>query len=225
MQPPSTWFMTVDNPIRSSLFFTVARPSHRERLIESGVTTLHRRGFTAAGVREITGAAGVPQGAFTNPFRSKEAFGIAVLDRYFERTKAILDATLHDQSRAPVERLRAYFDAITGLLAGAGWRHGCLISNLSLEAAEHSEVLRGRLGQVLGSLTQPIAEVLPAAQAAGEVRAALDAEELAEVLIAAWHGAMLRMKVERRREPLDRFQRVFVVTLLGPAKGAAATGR
>ena len=203
----------------------MARPSHREKIIESGVTTLHQRGFAAAGIREITGAAGVPQGSFTNHFRSKEAFGVAVLDRYYERTEAILDATLHDQSRAPVERLRAYFDAITGLLAEAGWRHGCLISNLSLEAAEHSELLRGRLVQIFGSLTQSFAGVIRAAQAAGEVRDDLDAEELAGVLIAAWHGAMLRMKVERRREPIDRFQRVFVATLLRPLKGAEAVSR
>src|SRR3954454_22186582 len=52
----------------------MARPSLREKIIESGVRTLHERGFAGAGVREITADAGVPQGCFTNHFRSKEAF-------------------------------------------------------------------------------------------------------------------------------------------------------
>jgi TetR/AcrR family transcriptional regulator, transcriptional repressor for nem operon len=34
-------------------------------------------------VRDICAAAGVPQGSFTNHFRSKEAFAEEVLNRYF----------------------------------------------------------------------------------------------------------------------------------------------
>ena len=45
-------------------------------------------------------AAGVPQGSFTNHFRSKEAFGILVLDRYAERIDAIMRETLGDDTRA-----------------------------------------------------------------------------------------------------------------------------
>lgn len=197
----------------------MGRRSLREKIIESGVTTLHQRGFTASGVREITGAAGVPQGSFTNHFGSKEAFGVAVLDRYYERTEAIIDATLRDGERTPVARLHAYFDAVTELLAGVGWRHGCMIGNMSLEASEHSELLRERLVQIFQMLTRPFADAVRAAQAAGEMRDDVDAEEVADVLLSAWQGAMLRMKVERSPEPLDRFKRVLVATLLSPHGG------
>ncbi len=200
----------------------MGRRSLREKIIQSGLTTLHERGFASAGVREITSAAGVPQGSFTNHFRSKEAFGAAVLDRYHEKTQAIMDATLRDQTRAPAERLRAYFDAIIELLAGRGWRHGCMISNMSLEAAEHSELLREQLGQIFRDLTKPFAEALRAAQAAGEVRDDVDAEDVADVLLSGWNGAMLRMKVDRSPEPLDRFRRVFLATLLAPPTGVRA---
>ncbi len=189
------------------------RRSLREQIVESGVTTLHRRGYATCGVREITAAAGVPQGSFTNHFGSKEAFGVAVLDRYYERTDAIMAATLRDGTRAPFERLCAYFDAVAALLGEAGWRHGCLISNMSLEAAEHSELLRGRLAQMFATLTMSFGEAISAGQAAGEVRRDVDAAELADVVLAAWHGAMLRMKVERSPAPLERFSRVFLATL------------
>ena len=96
----------------------MGRPSLREKIIESGVQTLHERGFAGAGVREITADAGVPQGCFTNHFRSKEAFAAAILDRYHERTQAIMDKTLRDEIRPAVERLRAYFDAITVMARG-----------------------------------------------------------------------------------------------------------
>jgi TetR/AcrR family transcriptional regulator, transcriptional repressor for nem operon len=105
-------------------------------VIESGVRTLHERGFAGAGVREITGDAGVPRGCFTNHFRSKEVFAATILDRYHERTQAIMEETLRDESRPAAERLHAYFDAITEWLETSGWRYGCLVGNMSLEMPE-----------------------------------------------------------------------------------------
>lgn len=195
----------------------MARKSLRENLIASGVTTLHEHGFANAGVRQITAAAGVPQGTFTNHFRSKDAFGVAVLDRYFEHTEAVINATLRDLDRAPVDRLHAYFDAITSRLEAAGWRYGCMISNMSLEAAEHSDLLRGHLHGLFARLARPFADTIRAAQAAGEVRSDLDADDLADVVLSAWHGAMLRMKVDRCAAPLTRFRHVMLSVLLAPA--------
>ena len=198
----------------------MARPSHREQILASGMVTLHQRGFAATGVREIASAADVPLGSFTNHFRSKEEFGLAVLNRYFEELDATVQATLGDQTQAPLDRLRAYFDTTTAWLADVGWRYGCLVSNLSLEAAEHSELLRERLSQILRRLTQRFAEAVRDCQAAGSVRADLDADDLATLLLAAWHGVLLRMKVDRSPEPLEKFRRTFF-TLLCPASNAS----
>ncbi len=196
----------------------MGRRSLREQIIESGVKTIHERGFAASGIRDITTAAGVPQGSFTNHFASKEAFGVAVLDRYYLKTEAIIAGTLLDEKRAPLERLSSYFDAITELLAVAGWRHGCLIGNMSLEAAEHSELLRERLVEILSGLTQPFAAVVRAAQLSGDVRMDIAANDLAVVLLSAWQGAMLRMKVDRSPEPLALFKRVFITALIAVPK-------
>jgi len=130
---------------------------------------------------------------------------------------------MRDETRPPAERLRAYFDAITELLAGAGWRHGGIISNMSLETAGHSELLRDHLEQIFRTMTERFAKAVRAAQAAGEVRDDVDAEDLADVLLAAWHGAMLRMKVDRNPAPLDRFKRVFLATLLIAQTGLLAS--
>ncbi|TVZ74140.1 LOW QUALITY PROTEIN: TetR family transcriptional regulator [Rhizobium mongolense USDA 1844] len=191
----------------------MARPSLKEKIIASGVATLHKRGFAAAGIREITGEAGVPQGCFTNHFRSKEAFAVVVLDRYHQRILAIMDSTLRDQSRQPKERLRAYFVAIAEWLEDAGWRYGCLVGNMSLEVPEHSDVLRRHLTEICRSLTDAFAETVRAAQAAGEVRSDLDADDVGTFLLASWEGAMMRMKVERSPEPINQFKRVLFATV------------
>ena len=194
----------------------MGRPSLREKIIESGVRTLHERGFAGAGVREITADAGVPQGCFTNHFRSKEAFAITILDRYQERTQAIMDRTLRDESRSPVERLRAYFDAIAEWLEVAGWRYGCLVGNMSLEMPEQSELLRMHLIEICRALIESFTEAVRAGQKAGEIRGDLDADDIAAFVLASWEGAMMRMKVDRSPRPIEQFKRVLFGAVLLP---------
>lgn len=192
----------------------MGRSSFRDKLVASGMHTVHQRGFATSGLREITAAAGVAQGSFTNHFASKDEFGVAVLDLYFDQTRAMIVQTLHDPSRGPTERLKAYFEAITDLFAAADWRYGCLVGNMGLEASEHSDVIRQRLSEIFAELTPPFAEVIREAQKVGEIRADLDSEEAGAVLLEAWHGAMLRMKIDRSPAPLDRFKRLIFPALL-----------
>jgi TetR/AcrR family transcriptional regulator, transcriptional repressor for nem operon len=104
------------------------------------------------------------------------------------------------------------------LFAAAGWRYGCLAGNMALEAAEHSELIRQRLSEIFVEWPPPFAQVIRQAQIAGEIRADLDPEEAGAALLEAWHGAMLRMKIERSPAPLDRFKRLILPALLaGPA--------
>jgi TetR/AcrR family transcriptional regulator, transcriptional repressor for nem operon len=193
----------------------MGRPSFRNKLIESGMHTVHERGFATVGLREITAIAGVAQGSFTNHFASKDEFGVAVLDHYFDGIRAVIANALSDPSRKPVDRLRAYFDTITGLFEATDWRYGCLAGNMALEASEHSETIRARLREIFAEWTAPFAQVIREAQRAGDIRCNLDADEAGAALLEAWHGAMLRMKVERRPAPLDRFKYLVFPAVLG----------
>ncbi len=191
-------------------------------MLESGVRTLHEQGFANSGIREITAAAGVPQGSFTNHFKSKEAFGLAVLDRYYKGIQAIMAATLGDHSLSPVDRLHAYFDTVTTGFADSDWHHGCLIGNLSLETAEHSDALRARLVLMLGDITGVFVQAIHAAQSAGEIRDDFAAEEVASALMASWQGAILWMKVHRCAKSIQRFKRVTLAAFLAvPVQSAA----
>ena len=192
----------------------MGRQSLRERILVSGVKTVHEIGFARAGVREITAAAGVPQGSFTNHFRSKDAFGLAVLDRYLEGVRATMDATLGDRSLAPLDRLKAYFTTVAGRLAEADWRYGCLIGNLSLEAVEHSEAIRDRLLEGMAYIVQRFAETIREAQDNRQLRPDVPPKEMAAALISAWQGAMLWMKVHRSEAPISRFQEVTFATFI-----------
>jgi TetR/AcrR family transcriptional repressor of nem operon len=192
----------------------MARPSKRDQILREGLEVVRRHGFNAAGIREITAAAGAPQGSFSNHFASKESFGLEILDCYFTDVRSVIEATLRNEELSPLDRIRAYFDVITDRMQARHWRHGCLIGNLSLESTEHSELIRQRLGQIFVEWRQPFADCLADAAAAGHIHLDVPAIDLADFLLTSWQGALLRMKVERSPQPLERFKRVVYTTVL-----------
>jgi TetR/AcrR family transcriptional repressor of nem operon len=189
------------------------KPSHRDRIIDAGLRVMFRNGYVGSGVRDIVAEASVPQGSFTNHFKSKEVFAREVLDRYFAHVKDAVREALDDKSISPRHRLRRYLDIITERLADDGFTRGCLIGDFSLEAAPLSETLRERLAAIFTEWLAPFAACIAEAQAAGEIASTFDAAELAEFLLASWEGAILRMKVERSPAALERFKKIAFETV------------
>ena len=197
----------------------MARASLRDSILDAGLKVMSRKGYAGAGVRDIVAEAPAPQGSFTNHFRSKEEFAREVLDLYFTQLKRLVAEALDDGGLSPRERLRRYLDIITRRLAGDEFSRGCLIGDFSLEAAAQSETLRARLGEIFAEWRAPFAACIAEGQAMGEIDRAFAPEELAEFLLSSWEGAILRMKVERNAEPLERFKRIaFATTFKAPSK-------
>ena len=189
------------------------KPSNRDRIVKAGLEVMYREGYGGAGVREIVAEASAPQGSFTNHFRSKEDFAREVLDLYFDYTKRAVVEALEDRSLNPRERLGRYLDIITGRFAAAKFGRGCLIGDFSLEAAPQSEMLRTRLTEIFAEWRAPFAACIAEGQATGEIAATFAPEDLADFLLSSWEGAILRMKVERNAEPLERFKRIAFATV------------
>jgi TetR/AcrR family transcriptional repressor of nem operon len=192
----------------------MARPSNREKILDAGLRVVHERGFQGASVRDIVEAAGVPQGSFTNHFASKEAFGVEVIDRYFESGCEIVRETLLDASRPPLERLADYIDRGMAKLNEHGMRQGCLLGNIAAEAAEHSEPIRRHLLDAFAENREAIASCLEAAVAAGELPAGFDTAETAAFIVSGLQGANLIAKAERSTAPVERFKRVLFERVL-----------
>ena len=196
----------------------MSKPSNREAILDAGLKVMFRLGYEAATVRDICAAAGAPHGSFTNHFRSKEAFAEEVLDRYFANTKGFVREALNDKSLTPRRRLRRYLDIISSVLEGDKWNRGCLIGDFSLETSSRSERLRERLEAIFHEWRTPFAACIAEAQAVGEIDSTFDSTDLAELLLASWEGAILRMKVERGPAALDRFKSIVFQTIFKELK-------
>jgi TetR/AcrR family transcriptional regulator, transcriptional repressor for nem operon len=191
-----------------------SNPDVRRRLLEAGLDLVHAHGFAASGVKDITDAAGVPKGSFYAYFPSKEAFAAAVLEHYWSDIETRLLPILNADGLTQA-RITRFFHALADEHEAGDFLLGCLVGNLSLELGGSSEPVRAELVRILDRWDEAVTACVRSGQVgSGDIRADLDAEDLASQLIEAWEGAALRGKVTRSRAPYDRFESTTVPALL-----------
>lgn len=183
-------------------------------ILEAGADLVHRQGFHHTGLGEILRAAEVPKGSFYFYFRSKEEFGVALVDHHAQRIAAAAERLMAADGSSPLVRLRRFFAGMGEYFARHGYARGCPIGNLAQEMGDLSPPMRERVRGVLAGMAGRLAVLLAEAQRRGELRRELDPESTAGFVLDAWEGALLRMKVEKSPEPLARFERVVFERLL-----------
>jgi TetR/AcrR family transcriptional repressor of nem operon len=81
----------------------------RQGILDVGQRIMAAKGYSAVGLNEILAAAGVPKGSFYHYFGSKDAFGEALLEDYFEGYLADIDRVLAEPGLTMGERLMNYW--------------------------------------------------------------------------------------------------------------------
>lgn len=189
----------------------------RQALIRAGLEVLTEKGYSAVGLDPILKAAGVPKGSFYHYFSSKEAFGRELIDAYADYFAAKLDRFLLNPDHPPLQRLRHFIDDAGAGMARHAFRRGCLVGNLGQEMGLLPESFRQRLRAAFEDWQQRTARCLREAQAAGDLAAELDCEQLAAWFWIGWEGAVLRAKLEASTRPLEIFAAGFFLQLHPPA--------
>lgn len=179
----------------------------RTRILQAGSELLHRQGYAATGIQQVLDACGVPKGSFYHYFKSKEDFGLAVVDMHAERMLAGAQAMFANQDVPPLERIERFFERFLGLFSDPAHPlgvSGCPIGNLVQELAASSLAFRQRLDAVLTGMEEQMALALRQAREAGEIPARLDPEDTARFIASSWQGAILRAKAAGDPAPLAR---------------------
>ena len=184
----------------------MAQSSTREEIIRKGANLIHAQGFNATGIQQILHAAGIPKGSFYFYFKSKEDFGITVIDYFNAATGEIFRRHLNDKTIPPLRRLDALFEYFEAAFAKTGNALGCPIGNLSLDLADTNERLRAHLEAVIKELIAEIESCLREAKNDKSIPD-LDTADTARFIFHAFEGAILHMKVAKDIEPYRAFRR------------------
>ncbi len=183
---------------------TPATPSDvRQHILDVARPLLLARGYTAVGLAEVLAAAKVPKGSFYHYFGSKDAFGVALLEDYFQGYLAYMDG-LMDGPGSGRERLLRYFQEWRDTQACESAQSRCLVVKLGAEVCDLSDSMRA----VLQAGTQAIGARIEHGIEAGRADGSLPPGSLAPAILAAslyehWLGASLLAKIMRSRQPLD----------------------
>lgn len=191
----------------------------KTRLLRTGARIVHQKGFNDAGLQEILEEARVPKGSFYFYFKSKEDFGLQIIDYYagFFLNKAAEMSDTEDGTY--LERLKRYLDWQGDYMEANGYQGGCPFGNLSQEMADRNDRFREKLQDVFSRLRDRVAEVLTAAQQAGEIDPALDPRETADCILSAWQGVLIQMKVAKNGYSRGAFYHMVFDRLLAPPTG------
>ena len=174
-------------------------------LIQTGTEIIAQQGFSATGIEAVLKTARVPKGSFYHYFKSKEEFGLAVIDAFAERLEQRLQTFLDDPEVGPLDRIRNFLENALARLQQTQCTKGCLIGNLGQELADVNERFRSRLEEVFVLWKERFADCLKEAQAKGQLAADADPEQVAGFILASWEGAILRSKVMKSTQPMRDF--------------------
>lgn len=177
----------------------------RNEIVRIGTDLISRQGYNATGIDAVLKEAGIPKGSFYHYFKSKEDFGIAVIDHFAERYDRRLDTFLNDEEVAPLNRLRNYLESGLMKLEQNLCARGCLIGNLGQELADSNERFRSRLDEIFNSWKERFAVCLREARERGELSSDIDPAMMACFILSGWEGAILRAKVMKSAQPVRDF--------------------
>lgn len=180
------------------------KPAHdtRQHILDVTRALMTRKGYTAVGLAEVVAAAGVPKGSFYYYFKSKEEFGMALLDEYFSSYLATVDGLMAAQGSG-AERLIAYFQYWQQTQGSDFPDDKCLVVKLGPEMCDLSDDMRSVLRKGTDAIIQRITRCAEQGQEDGSVTTVVAAPELAESLYQLWLGASLLAKLNHSTAAFD----------------------
>ena len=181
---------------------TRQRNDTREHLLVTGEQLCLQRGFTGMGLSELLSLAEVPKGSFYYHFRSKEVFGVALLERYFARYLQDVEYQLQQETGCARERLLNHFRDAERLFREQGHIVGCLGVKLSAEVCDLSEPMREALQLGASKIIAIYAQTLQTAQQQDAINLPQQPAQMAELLYLLWLGASLQSKISREVQPM-----------------------
>ena len=114
----------------------------RQTILDTAQVIVGRKGFSAVGLNEILQAAEVPKGSFYHYFTSKDAFGVVLLDTYFDHYVHGMQQLFDQPDLSQHAKLMRYWDAWIDNQTGCTEAGKCLAVKLGAEVSDLSEPMR-----------------------------------------------------------------------------------
>ncbi|WP_312683119.1 TetR/AcrR family transcriptional regulator [Stenotrophomonas chelatiphaga] len=175
----------------------------RDKILATGQRIMGGKGFSAVGLNEVLAAAGVPKGSFYHYFGSKDAFGEALLEAYFDAYLDDMERIFRQPGKNKAVQMEDYFAAWQDNQSFEDCQGKCLAVKLGAEVADLSDSMRAALDRGTAAIIDGMADAIKAGQADGVFPNQENAAQLAQSLYQLWLGASVMVKIVRTPQPFD----------------------
>ncbi len=173
----------------------------RQEIIRKAAPIFNQRGYDGAALSDLMRATGLEKGGIYRHFDSKqqlagEAFDYAwklAIDTRFAGTQSVPNSV--DRLKLFVRNFR---DRRAGLVPG-----GCPLLNTAIDSDDAHPPLRRKARRALDYWIDRLQSIAEEGKRRGEVRSAVDSEELATLIVNILEGGLMVSRLQRREDALD----------------------
>ncbi|NAX23431.1 TetR/AcrR family transcriptional regulator [Vibrio sp. V39_P1S14PM300] len=175
----------------------------RQHILDIGYELVVTKGFTRVGLAELLKCADVPKGSFYHYFKSKEHFGEALIQAYFEHYLSRIEVLFNAPKQNGYQRLTHYFERWADTENGTCNANRCLVVKLSGEVSDLSDSMRLALLDGAERIIAALAECIEQGIQDDSVRRC-DSKLTARQLYQTWIGASLLNKLYQDQSGLKQ---------------------
>ena len=161
----------------------------RENIIRQAAALFNQQGFAGASMSDIMQATGLQKGGIYRHFESKEALALEAFDYAIAQMGGRFGATLAGRENA-IDRLNGVIDVFARLHDDPPVPGGCPMLNTAIETDDGNPALRARARTAMDGLRTLIRQTIRKGIPRNEVRADVDGDELATLMISTLEGGV-----------------------------------
>jgi TetR/AcrR family transcriptional regulator, transcriptional repressor for nem operon len=174
----------------------------RRAIIRQAAAIFNRKGFEGAAMSDLMEATGLEKGGIYRHFKSKQQLAAEAFDYAWDvafqlRTKDT------EQIANSVDRLqqlvRNFRKRREGLVPG-----GCPLLNTAVDADSGNFLLRRKAERALGGWIDRLRKIVVQGQRAKEIRAEVNADEVATTIISTLEGSLMISRLQRSEGGIDQ---------------------
>jgi len=166
----------------------------RENIIRQAATLFNQHGFTGSSMSDVMAATGLQKGGIYRHFESKEQLAVEALDYAVGLMGRRFAEALEGKTHA-LDRLSAVITVFEALPTDPPVPGGCPMMNASIENDDGNPALRERARAAMDGLRGLVVRTAGRGLERGEIRAGVDPDALATVMISTLEGAVMMSKL------------------------------
>ena len=175
----------------------------KETILKKSGVLFNTQGYKSTSISEITDATGFTKGAIYRHFENKDELEIETLKYLSSLMFEKLRGRIREEATTG-DKLRSVFHYFESYISNPPLKGGCPLLNVAIEADDSNPALQKAALKILNSLREAIVTMLANGIKYKQIKAGIDKEYFATLIIAGLEGAIMMSKLSGNDDDIKR---------------------